>query len=63
MLNKLFCICCLLILPSLTQNVCAETSVFPDRRKPQFQKDPGYYVFPSPFSVPGVGAPLQHLYC
>jgi hypothetical protein len=27
----------------------------PDRRKPQFQKEAGYYIFPSPYSIPGVG--------
>lgn len=27
----------------------------PDRRKDQFPKDPGYYVFPMPYSIPGVG--------
>jgi len=27
----------------------------PDRRKPQFQKESGYYIFPSPYSIPGVG--------
>jgi hypothetical protein len=26
-----------------------------DRRKPQFMNDRGYYVFPMPYSIPGVG--------
>lgn len=33
----------------------ASASYLPDRRKPQFQKELGYYVFPSPYSIPGVG--------
>ena len=32
------------------------TGLFPDRRKPQFMNDQGYYVFPMPYSIPGVGA-------
>jgi outer membrane protein assembly factor BamA len=28
---------------------------FPERRKPQFMSDRGYYVFPMPYSIPGVG--------
>ncbi|MBS1192931.1 MAG: hypothetical protein H6Q97_910, partial [Nitrospirae bacterium] len=31
------------------------SSFFPDRRKPQFMNDRGYYVFPMPYSIPGVG--------
>jgi outer membrane protein assembly factor BamA len=54
MLNRLLFLSCLILLASV-QSVWAELSLLPDRRKPQFQKDPGYYVFPSPFSVPGVG--------
>lgn len=33
-----------------------EAPFFPDRRKDQFMNDPGYYVFPMPYSIPGVGA-------
>jgi hypothetical protein len=29
--------------------------IFPDRRKEQFQTEQGYYIFPSPYSIPGVG--------
>ena len=29
-----------------------------DRRRPQFMNDPGYYVFPMPYSIPGVGEGL-----
>jgi hypothetical protein len=32
-----------------------ESSFFPDRRKSQFMNDLGYYVFPMPYSIPGVG--------
>jgi hypothetical protein len=32
-----------------------EADIFPDRRKPQFLYDRGYYVFPMPYSIPGVG--------
>lgn len=55
MVNRLLFLSCFLLLSASVQNVCAEPPLLPDRRKPQFQKDPGYYVFPSPFSVPGVG--------
>lgn len=40
---------------------CAATSAFaeepfpPERRKPQFMNDKGYYIFPMPYSIPGVG--------
>ena len=27
----------------------------PDRRKPQFLTETGYYVFPTPYSLPGLG--------
>ncbi len=33
-----------------------EERFYPDRRKEQFQSDPGYYLFPSPYSIPGIGA-------
>jgi hypothetical protein len=56
-----FCQCCtagilLLILSSITY--AYEASLVPDRRKSQFMNDPGYYVFPMPYSIPGVGAGL-----
>jgi len=31
------------------------TDLVPDRRRSQFMNDPGYYVFPMPYSIPGVG--------
>jgi hypothetical protein len=37
------------------QPAFAEDSFPPERRKPQFSKDLGYYVFPMPYSIPGVG--------
>src|SRR5512135_2332674 len=43
----------LVLLPSI---VFGEESFAPDRRKDQFSKEPGYYVFPMPYSIPGVGA-------
>jgi len=35
-----------------------EASLLPDRRKNQFFTDRGYYVFPMPYSIPGVGEGL-----
>jgi outer membrane protein assembly factor BamA len=35
--------------------VLAETDFVPERRRSQFMNDPGYYVFPMPYSIPGVG--------
>jgi hypothetical protein len=32
-----------------------DTEFVPDRRKSQFMNDQGYYVFPMPYSIPGVG--------
>jgi outer membrane protein assembly factor BamA len=32
-----------------------EETFYPQRRKDQFSTDPGYYVFPMPYSIPGVG--------
>lgn len=41
----------------MAQDGFAETGadLVPDRRKIQFSTDRGYYVFPMPFSIPGVG--------
>ena len=39
----------------MAQHGFAETDLVPDRRKPQFMNDMGYYVFPMPYSIPGVG--------
>ena len=35
--------------------VLADTDFVPERRRSQFMNDPGYYVFPMPYSIPGVG--------
>jgi hypothetical protein len=48
-------------LAAAAQAACAaddEAAFFPDRRKSQFMNDPGYYVFPMPYSIPGVGEGL-----
>lgn len=45
----------LLLCIALPRSVNAEADYFPDRRKPQFMNDLGYYVFPMPYSIPGVG--------
>ena len=44
----------------MAQQGIAETGIdlAPDRRKSQFMNDQGYYVFPMPYSIPGVGAGL-----
>lgn len=43
---------------ALPLSVLADTELIPDRRRPQFMNDPGYYVFPMPYSIPGVGEGL-----
>lgn len=50
----------LLLLLTVAQQSFAETGtdVVLDRRKPQFTTDQGYYVFPMPYSIPGVGEGL-----
>ncbi len=45
----------LCILAPAVQPVLADDSLVPDRRKSQFMNDQGYYVFPMPYSIPGVG--------
>jgi len=52
-----YCMTALLVL-IMAHHAFAEpgTGLFPDRRKPQFMNDQGYYVFPMPYSIPGVGA-------
>ena len=46
-----------LLLLTIAQQSVAEgvSDVVLDRRKPQFTTDQGYYVFPMPYSIPGVG--------
>jgi hypothetical protein len=37
----------------------SDDSVLPDRRKPQFQTDFGYAIFPYPYSLPGIGTGIS----
>jgi hypothetical protein len=48
---------CAILLLAIAQQGFAETGtgLVPDRRRTQFMNDPGYYVFPMPYSIPGVG--------
>jgi len=45
-----------LLLALLSAAFADEAPSFLDRRKDQFFSEPGYYVFPMPYSIPGVGA-------
>ncbi|MDH4162526.1 MAG: hypothetical protein OEW15_07530 [Nitrospirota bacterium] len=45
-----------LLIVTVAGNAWCEETSYPERRKPQFQTDPGYYLFPSPYSIPGIGA-------
>ncbi len=44
-----------LLAVTLILNGPAEAALVPERRKPQFQNEPGYYVFPTPYKIPGMG--------
>ncbi|MDH5518198.1 MAG: hypothetical protein OEY36_10350 [Gammaproteobacteria bacterium] len=44
----------ILIMLLVSSQVLAELT-FPERRKPQYFTDPGYYVLPSLYSIPGLG--------
>lgn len=33
----------------------SEAGSLPERRRPQFQTEAGYYIIPAPYSLPGVG--------
>lgn len=48
-------ITCLLISTTFTSVADIE---LPERRKDQFLTDPGYYVVPTPYSIPGLGSGL-----
>ncbi len=48
-------ITCLLIATAFTSVADIE---LPERRKDQFLTDPGYYVVPTPYSIPGLGSGL-----
>ena len=45
----------LVLLLAMPLSAPAEDDCIPDRRRSQFMNDPGYYVFPMPYSIPGVG--------
>jgi hypothetical protein len=54
-----FCAAAFLVIAAAAQSVFADDASFvPDRRRAQFMNDPGYYVFPMPYSIPGVGEGL-----
>jgi len=56
MLEKLIAILLrTLLIMCVAASAFANTALVPDRRRPQFQYEQGYYVFPMPFSIPGVG--------
>ncbi len=44
---------CILLMSAMPAS--ADESFLPERRRNQFQNDQGYYVFPMPFNIPGVG--------
>jgi len=49
------------IVAAMLQCVCFSTLAgleLPDRRKDQFLADPGYYIVPTPYSIPGIGSGL-----
>lgn len=48
-------IACILVLLAASAQAEEGDSFYPDRRKDQFPTGQGYYIFPSPYSIPGVG--------
>lgn len=38
-----------------TRLAAADPGVLPDRRRPQFNNEPGYAVVPYMYSLPGIG--------
>ena len=48
----------LLLVLAMPLSALAEADGVPERRRSQFMNDPGYYVFPMPYSIPGVGEGL-----
>ena len=51
-----YCLAMILVLVMAQQSFAeAGTDFVTDRRKPQFMNDQGYYVFPMPYSIPGIG--------
>jgi hypothetical protein len=51
MKTSLFTVLLALLLPC----AAAAEDLLPDRRKPQFTYEPGYYLVPLPYSIPGAG--------
>jgi hypothetical protein len=49
------CLVCMLGSPAAAEEDPADHSIIADRRKEQFSKDPGYALFPYPYSLPGIG--------
>jgi outer membrane protein assembly factor BamA len=49
------CIIAILLVLMTSAAAASEADVIPERRKSQFMYDRGYYVFPMPYSIPGVG--------
>src|SRR5512145_3540310 len=52
------CMAGLMVLAISSAVLADEASFIADRRKPQFMNDKGYYIFPMPYSIPGVGEGL-----
>ena len=45
----------LLLLHVFALTASASDAFLPERRKPQFTYEPGYYLVPLPYSIPGAG--------
>ncbi len=56
---RTLCLACLLaaaMLSAFGPPAAADDSIYPARRKPQFEKQFGYAVFPYPYRLPGLGS-------
>ena len=49
------CLVCMLGSSAAAEEDPADYSIIANRRKEQFTKDPGYALFPYPYSLPGIG--------
>jgi hypothetical protein len=49
------CLVCVLGSSAAAEEDPADSSIIANRRKEQFTKDPGYALFPYPYSLPGIG--------
>jgi hypothetical protein len=47
------------VLLACCSHAVADDSLIPERRRPQFQTEFGYAVFPFPYSLPGIGSGLS----